>query len=304
MSLKLSSNSSPDRGKVREFSRSFPLDRGRNLLIGFLLSSGIGLLAYKRKSLSRSGIIGATATGTAIFGMGGWRFALTVIFFFVSSSLWSHFRAQDKAQTAADKFSKGAQRDIAQVAANGGVATLMALGYGSSRSTTMRGALQAGYIGALATATADTWATELGVLSPHAPRLITSGKPIPPGTSGGVTLLGTSAAAAGSLGLGIFYWLLHPRRRPALQYPFIALISGLAGSFFDSYLGATIQAMRYCPHCQKETERDQHSCGTATTPLRGLPWLNNDGVNLLATAFGALVAIVLYLFSRKERELR
>src|SRR5579884_1252335 len=143
MSLKFSSNASPDRKKVREFSRSFPRDRGRNLLLGFLLSSGIGLLAYKRKSLSRSGIVGATATGTAIFGMGGWRFALTLIFFFISSSLWSHFRARDKAQTAADKFSKGAQRDIAQVVANGGVATLMALGYGSSRSAAVSEALQA-----------------------------------------------------------------------------------------------------------------------------------------------------------------
>jgi uncharacterized protein (TIGR00297 family) len=302
MSLKLSSNSPPDCEKAQQFSHPFSRDRGRNLLLGFLLSSGIGIMAYKRKSLSRSGVVGATATGTTIFGMGGWRFALTVIFFFVSSSLWSHFRAQDKAQTAADKFSKGAQRDLAQVAANGGVATLMALGYGSSRAAAVRAAFQAGYIGALATATADTWATELGVLSPHAPRLITSGKPIPPGSSGGITLLGTTAAAAGSLGLGLFYWLLHPRHRPALQFSCIALISGLAGSFFDSYLGATIQSMRYCPHCQKETERHQHNCGTATTPLRGVPWLNNDGVNLLSNAFGALVAIVLHLLTRKEQE--
>ncbi len=300
MYLKLSSSSSPGRENAQRPSHPFPHGRSRNILLGLLLSGTIGVLAHRRKSLSRSGILGATATGTTIFGMGGWRFALTLIFFFVSSSLWSHFRTQDKAQTAADKFSKGSQRDIAQVVANGGVATLMALAYGSSRAPALRASLQAGYIGALATATADTWTTELGVLSPHAPRLITNGKLTSPGTSGGITLLGTAAAAAGSLALGLFYWLLRPHHRPLFQLPFIALISGLAGSTFDSYLGATVQAIRFCPLCQKETERHQHSCGTPTRPLRGVSWLNNDGVNLLATACGALVAILLHLITRSE----
>src|SRR5437660_729313 len=88
------------------------------------------------------------------------------IFFFVSSSLFSHFRARDKAAIAADKFSKGSRRDIGQVIANGGMATLLALGYGATSSSTARELLQAGYAGVIATATADTWATELGVLSP------------------------------------------------------------------------------------------------------------------------------------------
>jgi uncharacterized protein (TIGR00297 family) len=294
--------SSPRRGKAKPASYLFSHGRGRNLLLGLLLSSGIGILAYRRKSLSRSGIVGATISGTTIYSMGGWRSALAVIFFFVSSSLLSHFRAHDKAQIAADKFSKGSQRDIGQVAANGGVATLVALGYGTSSAPAVRASLEAAYVGALATATADTWATELGVLSSHAPRLLTTGKPTTAGTSGGITLLGTIAAAAGSLALGLFYRLLLPYHHNATrQLPFIALISGLAGSFFDSFLGETVQAMYYCPACHKETERQQHSCGTATRPLRGISWLNNDGVNLLATAFGALVAMLLHLVTRKKR---
>src|SRR6266581_8266401 len=75
------------------------------LFFGFLFSGGIGILAYKRKSLSRSGIAGAILSGTTIFGMGGLSWGLSLIFFFVSSSLLSHFRAKDKALTAADKFS-------------------------------------------------------------------------------------------------------------------------------------------------------------------------------------------------------
>ena len=269
--------------------------QGSRLLLGLLFSSLIGLLAYRRRSLSRSGIAGAIVTGTTTFGLGGWTWGLSLIFFFVSSSLFSHFRAKDKTSIAEEKFSKGSQRDIAQVAANGGVATIIALGYGTTSSPLMRQLLQASYVGVLATATADTWATELGVLSPHNPRLITTGETTTPGTSGGVTPLGTGAAALGALALGLFFWLLQGCRRALLPLPFIAFISGIAGSFFDSLLGATVQLMHYCPLCHKETEQQLHHCGTKTRPLRGLPGMTNDTVNFLATLFGGLVAIVLQL---------
>src|SRR5260221_9680178 len=72
-------------------------------------------------------------------------------------------------------------------------------------------------------------------------------------------------------------------RRSLAALPLIALISGLAGSFFDSLLGATVQAMYYCPACDMETERRIHSCGTMTKTLRGISWINNDTVNFLAT---------------------
>src|SRR5689334_9729598 len=122
---------------------------------GLILSGGIGLLAYRRRSLSRSGVVGAIVTGTTTFGVGGLAWGLSLIFFFVSSSFFSRFRAREKAATAADKFSKGSQRDLGQAAANGGVATLAALAYGLSSSPGTREALQAGYVGALATANAD-----------------------------------------------------------------------------------------------------------------------------------------------------
>ncbi len=264
---------------------------GPRLLLGLLFSSIIGQLAYRRHSLSRSGVPGAVATGTLTFGLGGLSWGLALIFFFVSSSLLSHFREREKASTAADKFSKGSQRDLAQVMANGGVATAMALGYGLGRRPTTRRVIEAGYVGALATANADTWATELGVLSTQAPRLITTGEIVAAGTSGGISLLGTAATAAGALAQGFVFKLLQPTTSAFM--PLIALISGLTGSLFDSLLGATIQAIYYCPACQKETERRIHSCGTETEPLRGLSWMDNDVVNFLATLCGSLVAIVL-----------
>ena len=101
--------------------------------------------------------------------------------------------------------------------------------------------------------------------------------------------MGTSVAAIGATSLGLFYALLQGQRYIACSL--IGLVSGLVGSLFDSYLGATVQAMYYCPVCKKETERRVHNCGTETLPLRGIAWINNDVVNFLATAFGAVVAM-------------
>jgi len=269
--------------------------------LGLVFSTAIGLIAYRRRSLNRSGVAGAIASGTTIFATGGWTWGLSLLVFFVSSSLLSHFRERDKAQAATDKFSKGSQRDLGQVAANGGVATFIALGYGLTQSHTLRESLQAGFTGALAAANADTWATELGVLSPRQPRLITTGRPVAPGTSGGITLFGSAAAALGGLLLGAGMWVMQGCRRSLASLPLITLLSGLAGSFFDSLLGATVQAMYYCPVCDKETERRVHSCGTNTKPLRGISWINNDSVNFAATLFGALTAMWLHVSFRGRR---
>ncbi|HZU70972.1 MAG TPA: DUF92 domain-containing protein [Ktedonobacteraceae bacterium] len=285
-SIHLCSHMIPPRGSQRSTSR-----KGRRLLLGLVFSSTIALLARRRRSLSRSGVAGTVAVGTTIFAMGGWSWGLSLIYFFVSSTLFSHYREREKASAAADKFSKGSERDIGQVAANGGLATLLSLAYGLSGSSTRAKLLRAGFTGALATATADTWATELGVLSRQDPRLITSGKRVSPGTSGGITPLGTAASALGAFSLGIVFWGLQRFPRSLASLPFVALLSGLAGSFFDSLLGATAQAMYYCPACGKETERRIHSCGARTTPLRGVPWIDNDVVNFVATLFGALAAI-------------
>lgn len=281
------------------------------LLSGLLFSSAIGLLAYRRRSLSWSGMVGAIVTGTTTFGLGGLPWGLALIYFFASSTLLSHFREHDKAQTAADKFSKGSQRDLGQVAANGGLAALLALGYSLSKSERSQELYQAAYAGTLATATADTWATELGVLSTQQPRLITTGQLTTPGTSGGVTLLGLSAASLGAFTLGSVFWLLLNFKRqeasskPQKVLPFIAFIAGLGGSLADSLMGATVQAMYYCPTCEKETERRVHSCGTPTQSLRGLAWCDNDVVNFVSTAIGSLIAMLLMLpfVGRKQRPL-
>jgi uncharacterized protein (TIGR00297 family) len=263
------------------------------LFSGLLFSSVIGLTAYRRKSLDKSGLLGSIVSGTSIVGMGGWSWGFSLVYFFVSSSLLSSFRVSEKSIVASDKFSKGSRRDLSQVVANGGLATFFALCFGFSRSEGIRRRAKSGFVGTLATATADTWATELGTLSTTTPLLITNGKPVTPGTSGGITPLGLTASALGAASLGFLFWAVEGFRKSLARTPLLALFSGMAGSCIDSVLGATLQVMYTCPTCKAETEQHIHHCGTRTEFLRGIPWMNNDVVNFIVTTVGSVVAIVL-----------
>ncbi len=256
---------------------------------GFALSLAIGVLGYKRGALSGSGVAGALITGTLTFGLGGWEWGVLLVLFFVSSSALSFYRAREK-EGLAEKFSKGHRRDLGQALANGGLTASLAV-----FSLIWPHPLWfVACAGAMATVNADTWATELGVLSAHLPRLVTTGQRVEVGASGGVTWLGTGASLLGALLIGLAGGLgllpLSHNWAAAGVLLLAATAGGLAGSFVDSLLGATVQAIYWCDVCQKETEQAVHRCGAETRRLRGYRWLGNDLVNLLASGAGALVA--------------
>ncbi len=263
---------------------------GLQILVGLALSALIGYAGYARRSLSRSGVLGAVLLGTLIFGLGGLGWGALLVLFFVSSSALSHFREARKAAVA-EKFSKGSRRDLAQTLANGGLGALAALGSVAWPHPVWWLA----FVGAMATVNADTWATELGVLSASRPRLITTGRPVEPGTSGGLTVAGTLAALAGATLIGlagaVFDLAGGQPGRSAAWLVAVAAVAGLLGSLFDSLLGASLQAIYYCDACGKETERHPlHACGAPTRQVRGWGWMNNDWVNFLSSVFGALLA--------------
>jgi len=265
------------------------------LLLGILFAAIIAFVAYRAKSLSRSGALGAFLEGTIIFGLGGWQWAILLMGFFVSSSVLTRLFSKKKA-TLNEKFDKGGQRDIGQVLANGGIASIFAgLHFFYPGATWPWLAFAA----SLAAVNADTWATELGVLNPTMPRLISTGKSVERGTSGGVSVYGTLAAAGGAAFIALLAVLCTPSLdlvlvKPSLIFLFLLLVfSGLMGALFDSLLGATVQAIYHCPHCDKETEKHPlHSCGTRTIQIRGLKWLNNDLVNLFCATLGAIIGFL------------
>jgi uncharacterized protein (TIGR00297 family) len=218
--------------------------------------------------------------------------------------LLSKYRERTKEQLA-EKFAKGSRRDLGQVLANGGVGALIALFYPLHPSLTLLFA----FSGAMAAVNADTWATELGVLARRPPRLITTGQRVEPGTSGAVSLPGTLATLAGGSTVGaaaaVFRWLdavwhtgaAQGSGAPVTQWLLIAAgaLGGLAGSLFDSLLGATVQAIYYSPSRDKETEKPIDPDGTTNELIRGWRWLNNDWVNFLSSIVGALAGAGLYL---------
>lgn len=261
------------------------------LLIGFLLAILIAIVAWRAKALSTSGAWAAVLTGGLTFGLGGVSWAVLLLVFFISSSALSRAFSKQKTKVA-EKFSKGIQRDWGQVMANGGLGAALAIALWLAPH---QDGLWLAYAGAMAAVNADTWSTELGVLSPVLPRLITNGKKVEQGTSGGITLTGTLAALAGAILIGIAAVVSKPGQDWWFIFLSIAL-GGLIGSLFDSVLGATIQAIYWCPSCSKETERHPiHTCGTQTRQIRGWPWVNNDVVNLACSLMGAIAAVGIWL---------
>jgi uncharacterized protein (TIGR00297 family) len=208
--------------------------------------------------------------------------------FFLSSSALSHFHQARKQAIAGEKFEKSGRRDLAQTLANGGVGALLALAYGLSGSPAV---LLAAFAGVMATVTADTWATEIGILSAQPPRLITSWRTVAPGTSGGITAYGMLASSAGALLIGLALMLLATIELGIWNAWLLpaSLVGGLAGSLADSLLGATVQAIYQSP--SGETERRLGQTGTPNTALRGWRWMNNDMVNLLSSVVGGLVGV-------------
>jgi uncharacterized protein (TIGR00297 family) len=260
------------------------------LFTGFILAIIIAYLAFRAHSLNTSGAIAATVVGTIVFGLGGLGWAILLLIFFITSSALSRLFKKRK-QGLDEKFSKGHERDAGQVLGNGGLATAFVLIHFFYPESTVG---WVGFAAALAAVNADTWATELGVLNPTQPIIITNlKKRVEKGTSGGISLFGTLASLLGAFAIALpasfltDNWSLLP----------IITLAGLFGSLFDSLIGATVQAMYFCPTDNKETEKHPlHTCGTKTVHIRGWKWLNNDWVNFACGGFGVLMAFLLQAF--------
>jgi len=254
------------------------------ILLSFLLA----YMSYKLKALTRGGAAGAMLLGSIVFSIGGVYWVIPMVTFFILSSILSKIGKLRKT-ILAGVVAKGSNRDLLQVYANGGVALVMAIVY----FYTKQDIFYFMFLGSLAAATADTWGTEIGVFAKRQPIHIVTRKPVPTGTSGGITVLGTSGLCAGA-GVLTLSGILPIDYAITLLFIIIAF-SGVAGAIVDSILGGTLQAQYSCPQCGKMTEKKAHCGGQSTTLISGHQWIDNDLVNLVCTATGALLVGVLYL---------
>ncbi|MFC1500559.1 DUF92 domain-containing protein [Candidatus Zixiibacteriota bacterium] len=267
----------------------------QSLLITETLAIAFMAGAVKWRALTPGGAAGAFVIAAWLCGGGGITWTLPILVFFILSSGLSRIQTHNR-KKAVSLMAKGYQRDLAQVLANGAVATAFFLGHllGLPASIAWTGML-----GAVASATADTWATEIGTGFRSDARLITTGRLVPAGTSGGVTFIGSVGSLLGSLVIGGTALLLSPVEGTLVLKCAVAGISGgLLGAFTDSLLGATIQARFRCERCDRLTEKRIHCNGAPATRVTGWRVVDNDVVNALSGLMGAGVAVALLLLLR------
>lgn len=219
--------------------------------------------------LTPGGAAAALLVGAAVWWGLGWAGLVPLFAFLLSGSLLTRLAT-----------GRSAARGARQVLANGGVTAVAAL----------LGSWVAG-VGALAAAAADTWATEIGSFSPTPPHSITTGAEVERGRSGGITPLGTMGGILGAITIAGLAGVFAPTQRFGLPGALLAAAAGIVGMLTDSLLGATLQGSYTCPDCGAVNEQGA-PCHTPVQLTRGVPWLDNDAVNLAGSSVGAVVAIV------------
>lgn len=258
------------------------------LVLGIVLAGLAAVSSYRLHFLKLNGAVVAFLLGSIIFGFGGVKYTAPILVFFILSSILSRAGRKRK-KDLANSFEKSGVRDMYQVLANGGLAgILMILIFLCQRDD-----WYPNYLVAVAVATADTWATELGVFSRSRPRLITTFKKVDAGYSGAVSILGSLAAVAGSIIILLagLYFLMQSGQAEARVF-WIVVGCGVLGSFIDSIIGASIQAQYQCQICQKRTEKRIH-CNLEARLIKGNLFINNDWVNFLSIGISTIIGFIL-----------
>jgi uncharacterized protein (TIGR00297 family) len=264
------------------------------ILIGMLLSLAVAVISWRIHFLSASGAAGAFILGVVIFGLGGWLWAVPIITFYVTSSIISKLGKTRKEQFDL-VFEKGSIRDIGQVLANGGIAgavVIVSHFYPNEMAFPF-------YIGAVAAAAGDTWATEIGVFFQRTARNIANFRKVATGTSGGVSWPGVIGAASGSAVVAVSV-LLADRTSSAdnsLTLFSGIVLAGIIGSLMDSFWGATVQSQYHCRVCGKVTEKQMH-CENKSNLVRGFEFFSNDLVNFMGGLAGGLVMVGFMMFAK------
>jgi uncharacterized protein (TIGR00297 family) len=251
--------------------------------VGVILAIIIAVIAFALRFLKASGAVATFLLASLVYGVGGWKWTVPILTFFILSSLLSKM-GKSRKDSVESVFEKSGTRDVGQVAANGGVAGMLILLQYCFQDSNFYPL----YLGSLAAVTADTWGTEIGTLFKARTRSIVTMRDVRPGTSGGVSLAGVSGGVLGAaiVVLSASAWI------GLTLFVAVAIVAGFIGSIADSIVGATLQAHYRCVVCGKGTERTTH-CNAPTRFVGGIRWMNNDCVNWICAIVGALVAFVL-----------
>ena len=235
-------------------------------------------IAYKLKALTLDGFFGGLVMGFIITLIGSYYYLMPLAIFFILSSLLSKIL-----RNASFYRTKGSERDIVQVYANGGIALFICI-IDHFHNEPLFLYL---FFSSVSAAMGDTWATEFGKLSKHKPLSIISLRSIDHGLSGGITRIGTLGSLMGSCIIGFTVWCIMPI--PS-KITYGIILSGFLAALFDSILGATIQG-KYEDQNGMIIENKE----TNAILISGYSWINNDTVNLLNTIIAPIFMYIYFL---------
>ncbi len=207
--------------------------------VAVALSAVLSFIALKTRCLTKDGAAASFLTGsfTGVFGSLGAFVLLTL--FTVAGFAATKSGMERKKQSGLVEGVKG-ERTWKNVAGVGLPPCLVvALNLLFPMDPTLFNVM---FISTIAVAGADTIASEIGVHDDKA-YLITSFKRVPPGTNGGVSVLGTAVSTVASLAIAVVGWLIMEQTFDwLLLVPFVA---GVLGNILDSVFGTLLEDRGY-----------------------------------------------------------
>jgi len=158
------------------------------ILEGVIVCGLFGWLSLRMRIVDKSGLVAGFVVGSSvfIFPKDGWKWFTVILVFHLVAAQFTKYKYEAKRRRGFAQ-EKGGARAWQNVFANGGFAALLAIGDGLFASELFL----AGFIGAVGTATADTLATEIGLLYPRNPRSVADlRKKVSPGNIWGCISIG------------------------------------------------------------------------------------------------------------------
>ncbi|ABS56239.1 protein of unknown function DUF92, transmembrane [Methanoregula boonei 6A8] len=228
------------------------------VLVAVVIAFVFGYFAFRAKTADLSGLFSIALVGVILLVFADATWLLVMLTFFILGSVCTRYKFEYKKQIGVEQGKSGA-RGYRNVFANGIVACAAAVLYG----VFVQPVFIVMYVGCVATAAADTMASEIGVTG-GIPYMITTLRKVPIGTNGGVSVKGEAVCVLGSLVVSLVALGFH-LITPSMAV--ICTITGFVGTNLDSLVGALLENKGF---------------------------LGNAGTNFLATLGGGLFAVALY----------
>ena len=235
------------------------------IVVAMVIAAVFGYLSYALDTASIPGMLTGVFLSLLAVVLGGYGWFAILIAFFAIGGLSTKYRYDEKLERGVAEPNEGA-RGSGNVLGNSLAALLALLLFAAHARLPFSGEVFAlAFAGSVATALADTLSSEIGGLYDH-PRLVTTLRPVEPGTDGAITWQGEVAGLAGAA-------LIAAMTITLFAYPpafgLVVVAAGFTGMTADSLVGATIEGLV----------------------------VGNQAVNFIATSVGAIAGGVFYVLA-------